>query len=241
MSAASCSCGSPSGASSLGCVVSRSKTARMLPRHAFPAGRHAPATRHCFTLSRPLVPVLSTGSPASTPVPSTLDRRLGPLDGAAVVVSNVIGGGIFLVPAFVAQGVPHPWRCSRSGWRAARWRSPGRWPMRSWLRCVHEPGRVCVSARGVRTAHGVSHRVDLVRRGVRRCHRRQRGRAGQLPQPVLSVAGDTTPLVTLPLGPLDLVVSPQAIVAVRGDSPCCRECTSSVSVRAGSSRISWPG
>ena len=55
------------------------------------------------------MPVISTGSPESTPVPSTLDRRLGPLDGAAIVVSNVIGSGIFLVPAFVAQSVPHPW------------------------------------------------------------------------------------------------------------------------------------
>lgn len=36
----------------------------------------------------------------------TLDRRLGPLDAAAIVVSNVIGGGIFFVPVLVAQMVP---------------------------------------------------------------------------------------------------------------------------------------
>ncbi len=35
-----------------------------------------------------------------------LDRRLGPLDAAAIVVSNVIGGGIFFVPILVAQLVP---------------------------------------------------------------------------------------------------------------------------------------
>ena len=35
-----------------------------------------------------------------------LARRLGPFDGAAIVVSNVIGSGIFIVPAFVAQSVP---------------------------------------------------------------------------------------------------------------------------------------
>ena len=35
------------------------------------------------------------------PSPS-LDRRLGPLDAAAIVVSNVIGGGIFFVPIIVA-------------------------------------------------------------------------------------------------------------------------------------------
>ena len=32
----------------------------------------------------------------------SLDRRLGPLDAAAIVVSNVIGGGIFFVPILVA-------------------------------------------------------------------------------------------------------------------------------------------
>jgi APA family basic amino acid/polyamine antiporter len=35
------------------------------------------------------------------PSPS-LDRRLGPLDAASIVVSNVIGGGIFFVPILVA-------------------------------------------------------------------------------------------------------------------------------------------
>ena len=36
----------------------------------------------------------------------TLHRRLGPLDGAAIVVSNVIGSGIFFVPMIVATLVP---------------------------------------------------------------------------------------------------------------------------------------
>ena len=34
---------------------------------------------------------------------ASLERRLGPLDAAAIVVSNVIGGGLFFVPFFVAQ------------------------------------------------------------------------------------------------------------------------------------------
>jgi basic amino acid/polyamine antiporter, APA family len=42
----------------------------------------------------------------STPTPrgeeATLKRRLGPFDGAAIVVSNVIGSGIFFVPMLVA-------------------------------------------------------------------------------------------------------------------------------------------
>ena len=39
----------------------------------------------------------------------SLDRRLGPVDAAAVVVSNVIGGGILFTPPLVAAAVPHPW------------------------------------------------------------------------------------------------------------------------------------
>jgi len=34
---------------------------------------------------------------------TSLERRLGPVDAAAIVVSNVIGGGIFFVPILVAQ------------------------------------------------------------------------------------------------------------------------------------------
>ena len=47
------------------------------------------------------------------PVPSEpparlLERRLGPLDAAAIVISNVIGVGIFITPRIIAQAVPHP-------------------------------------------------------------------------------------------------------------------------------------
>jgi APA family basic amino acid/polyamine antiporter len=37
-----------------------------------------------------------------------LDRRLGPLDAAVIVVSNVIGIGIFTTPGVVAAMLPHP-------------------------------------------------------------------------------------------------------------------------------------
>ena len=40
--------------------------------------------------------------------PHTLERRLGALDAAAIVVSNVIGGGILFTPPQVAAMVPHP-------------------------------------------------------------------------------------------------------------------------------------
>ncbi len=45
-----------------------------------------------------------TGLPAS----AGLERRLGPLDSSAIIVSNVIGGGIFVTPPLVAAMVPHP-------------------------------------------------------------------------------------------------------------------------------------
>jgi len=46
--------------------------------------------------------------PAPLPVSASLERRLGPLDAAAIVVSNVIGGGILFTPPQVAAAVPQP-------------------------------------------------------------------------------------------------------------------------------------
>ena len=40
---------------------------------------------------------------------TSLDRRLGPFDAAAIIVSNVIGAGILFTPPQVAASVPHPW------------------------------------------------------------------------------------------------------------------------------------
>jgi basic amino acid/polyamine antiporter, APA family len=42
-----------------------------------------------------------------SPARVSLDRRLGPLDAAAIVISNVIGVGIFITPGFVATLVPN--------------------------------------------------------------------------------------------------------------------------------------
>jgi APA family basic amino acid/polyamine antiporter len=49
--------------------------------------------------------------PTAEPGPSgpALERRLGPFDAAAIIVSNVIGGGILFTPPQVAAAVPHPW------------------------------------------------------------------------------------------------------------------------------------
>jgi APA family basic amino acid/polyamine antiporter len=48
----------------------------------------------------------SAARPSAAPA---LDRRLGPFDGAAIIVSNVIGGGILFTPPQVAAMVPNPW------------------------------------------------------------------------------------------------------------------------------------
>jgi APA family basic amino acid/polyamine antiporter len=40
------------------------------------------------------------------PPTDTLERRLGPLDAAAIVVANVIGGGILFFPPLIASNVP---------------------------------------------------------------------------------------------------------------------------------------
>jgi APA family basic amino acid/polyamine antiporter len=52
---------------------------------------------------------LPAPSPSTTVTPagSALERRLGPFDAAAIIVSNVIGGGILFTPPQVAAAVPN--------------------------------------------------------------------------------------------------------------------------------------
>ncbi|PYR09154.1 MAG: hypothetical protein DMF99_16695 [Acidobacteria bacterium] len=50
-----------------------------------------------------------TQSPPRARRSFSLARRLGPYDAAAIIVSNVIGGGILFSPPQVAANVPHPW------------------------------------------------------------------------------------------------------------------------------------
>jgi len=50
----------------------------------------------------------SSAAATSPRIRATLERRLGPIDAAAIVISNVIGGGIFFVPVVVAQLVSQP-------------------------------------------------------------------------------------------------------------------------------------
>lgn len=46
---------------------------------------------------------------AATSTAPALVRRLGSVDAAAIIVSNVIGGGILFTPPQVAESVQHPW------------------------------------------------------------------------------------------------------------------------------------
>ena len=55
----------------------------------------------------------------ASPDPIHLDRRLGPLDAAAIIVSNVIGGGILFTPPQIAESVPHAWLFLSTGSSAA--------------------------------------------------------------------------------------------------------------------------
>jgi APA family basic amino acid/polyamine antiporter len=44
----------------------------------------------------------------ASPTQTSLERRLGPFDGAAIVVANVVGSGILFLPPVIASMVPHP-------------------------------------------------------------------------------------------------------------------------------------
>jgi APA family basic amino acid/polyamine antiporter len=56
------------------------------------------------------VPSEQPSTEAASDAPSSsLERRLGPLDAAAVIVSNVIGGGILFTAPQVAASVPDAW------------------------------------------------------------------------------------------------------------------------------------
>jgi basic amino acid/polyamine antiporter, APA family len=154
--------------------------------------------------------------PTSAPAPqASLDRRLGAVDAAAIVISNVIGGGIFFVPVIVAQMVPHPgamllvWllggalaftgAMAYAELAALRPRSGGEYV---YLRDAFGPGAAFLTGwtsfvagfSGAVAAGAVALSEYLGR--------------------FIPAAADATPLVTVPVPLLPLVVSPKAIVAL---------------------------
>ena len=144
-----------------------------------------------------------------------LERRLGPFDAAAIVISNVIGGGIFFVPVIVAQMVPHGgamlavWllggalafagAMAYAELAALRPRAGGEYV---YLRDAFGPLAAFLTGwtsfvagfSGAIAASAVA-LADYVGRFV-------------------PAAADATPLLTIPLPFLPLIVSPRAIVAL---------------------------
>lgn len=152
---------------------------------------------------------------SSSSLPRSLERRLGPLDAAAIVIANVIGVGIFITPGFIAQAVPHP----------------------TWILGVWIAGGLLAFAGAMAYAELAALRP---RSGGEYVYLREAygplaafltgwtsfvaGFAGAIAAAALNVAsylgtfvpaaGDTKPLLAVPLGPLALVVSRQTIVAL---------------------------
>jgi APA family basic amino acid/polyamine antiporter len=157
----------------------------------------------------------------ATPLPA-LDRRLGPFDAAAIVVSNVIGGGIFFVPISVAQMVPHGaailWVWLIGGalafagamayaeLSALRPRAGGEYV---YLREAYGPLAAFLTGwtsfvagfTGAIAANALA-LADYIGRFV-------------------PSAANATPIVTVPLPLLPLVVSPRAIVALSAIAALC--------------------
>jgi APA family basic amino acid/polyamine antiporter len=155
-------------------------------------------------------------SPADGAAPAaSLDRRLGPFDAAAIVVSNVIGGGIFFVPVLVAQLVPSAgalvgvWvlggllafagAMAYAELAAARPQAGGEYV---YLREAF--GRPAAFLTGW-TSFIAGFSGAIAASAVALAEY-----AGRF----IPVAADTTPLLTVPLPVLPLVVSPRAVLAL---------------------------
>lgn len=147
--------------------------------------------------------------------PPQLDRRLGPIDAAAIVISNVVGVGIFTSPGIIAQIVPHP-VAMLSVWLAGgllafagamayaelaalRPRSGGEYV---YLRAAYGPLAGFLTGWTSFVA-GFSGAIAAGAIGV----------ADYLGR-LIPIAGSTTPWLTVPLGLATLTVSPRAIVAI---------------------------
>jgi len=149
------------------------------------------------------------------PSPVTLERRLGPGDAAAVVVSNVIGSGILILPAIIAQIAPAPWAMlgiwatggllafagamAYAELAALRPRAGGEYV---YLRAAFGPLPAFLTGWTSFVA-GFSGAIAASAVGF----------AGLLGR-FVPFAGDTTPIVSIPLGLLTLAISPQSLVAL---------------------------
>lgn len=158
----------------------------------------------------------ASGAPApSATSPPSLARSLGALDGASIIVSNVIGSGIFLVPALVAVWVPNVW-LMLAAWLAGgglafagamayaelatlRPRAGGEYV---YLREAFGPAAAFLTGWTSFVA-GFSGAIAAGAVGF----------ASYLGR-FLPAAGDTTPFASVPLGVVTLSLSPQTLVAL---------------------------
>ena len=131
------------------------------------------------------------------------------------MVSNVIGGGIFLLPAFVAQSVTHPWAM------LAVWASGGALAFAGAM-AYAELAAMRPRAGGeyvyLREAFGplagfLTGWTSFIAGFSGAIAASAVGLASYLSR-FVPAAGDATPFLTLPLGPFQMVVSPQALVAI---------------------------
>ena len=154
--------------------------------------------------------------PDHKPHLATLERRLGPLDAAAIVVSNVIGSGIFFLPIIVAGMVPTSIGML-SVWLlggllafagAMAYAELGVAPSACWR-------RIRLSPRCVRTADRVLDRLDVVRRRVfwRDSGERQ-GVGAYYLGGFLPATAHNGAILTIPMPLAPLVVTPQSLLAI---------------------------
>jgi basic amino acid/polyamine antiporter, APA family len=159
-----------------------------------------------------------TGRPPADPPTGAspdLERRLGTIDAAAVVVSNVIGSGIVLMPAIVARVAPDYWALM-TVWLAGgllafagamayaelatmRPRAGGEYV---YLRAAYGPLPAFLTGWTSFVA-GFSGAIAAAAVGL----------AGFLGS-IVPVFGDRTPWAALPLGVLSLTISPQNLTAI---------------------------
>jgi APA family basic amino acid/polyamine antiporter len=151
----------------------------------------------------------------SAPTSPSLDRRLGPLDAAAIVVSNVIGSGIFFIPTIVAslitdsRGMLFAWllggglafagAMAYAELAALRPRAGGEYV---YLREAYGPLAGFLS--------GWTSFVAGFSGGIAAGAIAIAGYAGRF----VPAAGDTTPLLTIPLPLVPMVVSRQTLIAL---------------------------
>ena len=155
------------------------------------------------------------GPSRSAPSAASLARRLGPFDGASIIVSNVIGSGVFLVPVLIAGWVPNVWAM------LALWLTGGLLVFAGAMAYAELAAlrpRAGAEYVYLREAFGpaagfLTGWTSFVAGFSGAIATAAVGLAGYLGR-FVPAAADATPLVRIPLAVVTLTVSPQALVAL---------------------------